>query len=126
MTDAPAPTGPELDILKLFWRDGDLSAREVQDRLPPDLDWAVSTTRTVLERMRVKGLLTRTSVHGLAVYAPAHRKVAVIGGVVARLKSLLEIDGPLPANALSGSQILSKSDIEELRKLLDQGPEAET
>jgi predicted transcriptional regulator len=123
MNDTPAPTGTELDLLKLFWREGSLSAREVQDRLPSDLDWAVSTTRTVLERMRAKGLLERRAVHGLAVYQAAHEKVAVIGGVVARLKSLLEINGPLPANALSGSQILSKAEIEALRALLDQDPE---
>ena len=119
MTDTPTPTDPELDLLKLFWRDGDLSAREVHDRLPPALGWAVSTTRTVLDRMRAKGLLVRRNVHGLAVYSPAQAKVAVLGGVVGRLRSLLEISGPLPASALSGSQILSADEIAELRRLLD-------
>lgn len=125
MTETPAPTDPEFDLLKLFWRDGDLSAREVHDRLPPDLGWAVSTTRTVLDRMRAKGLLVRRNVHGLAVYSPAQAKVAVLGGVVGRLRALLEISGPLPASALSGSQILSADEIAELRQLLDAGPDGQ-
>eukprot|EP01030_Chromulinospumella_sphaerica_P013466 gene13466-13244_t len=65
------PSDTELEILKVFWRDGAASAREIQAALPQALDWTGSTTRTVLERMRAKGLLVRRSVHGLAVYEAA-------------------------------------------------------
>ncbi|MDP2765665.1 MAG: BlaI/MecI/CopY family transcriptional regulator, partial [Brevundimonas sp.] len=67
MAEPTAPSETELDVLKCFWRDGDLSAREVQSRIAGDLGWSSSTTRTVLERMRTKGLLTRRDVHGMAV-----------------------------------------------------------
>ena len=112
------PTETELDVLKAFWRDGDLSGREAQERVGEALGWTSSTTRTVLERMRAKGLLTRRSVHGMAVYSAAQPKVAVIGGLMRRLSVLLEIDGALPAAALSGSQILDAGDIAELEALL--------
>lgn len=118
-----APSDAELAVLKCFWRDGALSAREVHTRIGAELDWTVSTTRTVLERMRAKGLLTRNEVHGMAVYATAQAKVTVIGGLMRRLSAMLEIDGPLPASAFSGSQLLDADDIAALEKALaDQTP----
>jgi BlaI family penicillinase repressor len=118
MSEPAVPTDAELDILKTFWRDGDMSAREVQTRIADGLGWTSSTTRTVLERMRAKGLLSRREVHGVAVYAPTQAKVAVIGGMMKRLSALLEIDGPLPAAAFSGSQLLDADDIAALEQAL--------
>lgn len=119
MTEPAAPTDAELDLLKCFWRDGDLSSREVQVRIADGLGWTSSTTRTVLERMRAKGLLARREVHGVAVYSATQPKVAVIGGLMKRLSAILEIDGPLPAAAFSGSQLLDAEDIAALKAALD-------
>ena len=118
MPEPSAPSDAELDLLKCFWRDGDLSASEVRARISHDLGWTSSTTRTVLERMRSKGLLTRRNVHGMAVYSTAQPKVAVIGGLMKRLGALLDLDGPLPVAAFSGSQILDADDIAELEAAL--------
>lgn len=112
------PSDTELDILKLFWRHGPMSGRETQAHAGPELGWADSTTRTVLERMRAKGLLARKSVHGLAVYEPAQGKVDVLGGVLRKLRGVLEIDGPLPVAAFTGSQILNPDEITELEAIL--------
>ena len=122
MTGPAVPTDAELDVLKAFWRDGPLSSREVQTRIADGLAWSSSTTRTVLERMRAKGLLIRREVHGVAVYAPAQPKVAVIGGLMKRLGHLLEVEGPLPAAAFSGSQLLSEADIAALEEALAAEP----
>jgi len=113
------PSDLELEVLKAFWRGGAMSAREAQGLIEPELGWSASTTRTVLERMVAKGLLVRRSVHGLAVYEARTGKVDVIGGVLNRLRGLLEIDGRLPASAFAGSQILSETEIEELEALLN-------
>jgi len=118
MAEPVVPTDAELDVLKAFWRDGALSSREVQARIADELAWSSSTTRTVLERMRAKGLLTRREVHGVAVYTPAQPKVAVIGRLMKRLGDLLEVEGPLPAAAFSGSQLLSEADIAALEAAL--------
>ena len=59
--------------------------------------------------------------HGLAVYEARTGKVDVIGGVLNRLRGLLEIDGRLPASAFAGSQILSETEIAELETLLNTG-----
>jgi BlaI family penicillinase repressor len=118
VTEPATPTDAELDLLKCFWRDGDLSSREVQVRIADGLGWTSSTTRTVLERMRAKGLLSRKEVHGVAVYSAIQPKVAVIGGLMKRLSAILEIDGPLPAAAFSGSQLLDAEDIAALKAAL--------
>lgn len=119
------PTDAELQVLKHFWRDGDLSSREVHDRIAARLDWTPSTTRTVLERMRSKGLLSRRDVHGVAVYSHAQPKTQVLGGLVRRLSALLELDGGLPAAAFSGSQLLDSDDISELEAVLNGSGEGE-
>jgi hypothetical protein len=54
----------------------------------------------------------------MAVYSTVQPKVAVIGGLMKRLGALLDLDGPLPAAAFSGSQILNADDIAELEAAL--------
>jgi BlaI family penicillinase repressor len=120
------PSDTELEILKVFWRDGPLSAREIQSSLPTALDWTASTTRTVLERMRAKGLLARRSVHGLAVYEAARGKADVLGGMLRRvMRQVLEVEGPLPAAAFAGSQILSAEELAQLEALINADDEAQ-
>ena len=114
------PSDAELDLLKLFWRDGPLSARAVHDQIGPQLGWAPSTTRTVLERMCAKGLLERRDLKGLAVFAPQQSKVDVLGRALRKFaRQVLEIDGPLSAQAFTGSQLLNPDEIAELQAMLD-------
>ncbi len=124
MDEAATPSDAEMAVLKAFWRQGPMSAREAQDALTGELEWAASTVRTVLERMRAKGLLTRRSVHGVAVYAPAGDKVSVLGGALRRLmRSVLEVRGELPASAFAGSEILTPEELARLHALLNAKPE---
>jgi len=124
MTDAPTPSEAEMAVLKAFWRAGPMSAREAQGALEGELDWAASTVRTVLERMRAKGLLQRRAVHGVAVYEPAADKVSVLGGALNRLvRSVLEVRGELPASAFAGSEILTPEELQDLHRLLNANPE---
>ncbi len=116
----PDPSDAEFDVLKLFWKDGPLSAREVHDRIGPQLGWASSTTRTVLDRMCGKGLLTRREQGGVAVFAPGESKVDVVGRALTKFaRRVLEIDGPLSAQAFTGSQLLNADEIAQLQALLD-------
>jgi predicted transcriptional regulator len=120
------PSDAEFDVLKLFWKDGALSAREVHDRIGPQLGWAPSTTRTVLERMCAKGLLDRTGRGGVAVFTAQESKVDVVGRALRKFaRRVLEIDGPLNAQAFTGSQLLSPGEIAELQAMLDANAEEE-
>jgi BlaI family transcriptional regulator, penicillinase repressor len=66
------------------------------------------------------------SVHGVAVYEPAHSKVEVLGPLLRRLvRGILEVDGVLPASAFSGSQLLTEEDLAELEQVLNTAQEDE-
>ena len=114
------PSDAEFDVLKLFWRDGPLNAREVHERIGPQLGWAPSTIRTVLERMCAKGLLERTERGGVAVFTASESKVDVVGRANLRsARRVMEVDGPLSAQAFTGSQLLTSDEIAELQAVLD-------
>jgi predicted transcriptional regulator len=114
------PSDAEFDVLKLFWKGGPLNAREVHDRIGPQLGWAPSTTRTVLERMCAKGLLVRSERGGVAVFQAQESKVDVVGRALRKFaRRVLEIDGPLSAQAFTGSQLLNPEEIAELQAMLD-------
>jgi predicted transcriptional regulator len=120
----PRPSDAEMEVLKALWAHGDASAREVHERLPEELGWAYSTTRTVLERMRAKGLVTRRSVHGLAVFAPADEKVGLLARMIRDFsRRVLGVDGPLPVSAFTGSSLLTDAEIAELEARLQEDEE---
>lgn len=112
------PSDAELKLLKLFWRDGAMSVREAHERAGPQLGWAISTTRTAVERMRAKGLLKRRNLHGVAVYSASRSKVEVVAGILQRLRGMLDLNRDLPASAFSGGQLLSESELAEVDRLL--------
>lgn len=120
---AADPSDAELKLLKLFWQHGALSVREAHDLAGPQLEWAISTTRTAVERMRAKGLLKRRSLHGVAVYSASRSKVEVVAAILQRLRGMLDLTGDLPASAFSGGQLLSESELAEVDRLLAEGRE---
>lgn len=110
----------ELEVLKALWEKHPQSARELHDELATRTGWAVSTTRTVLERMRTKELVLRSESHGLAVFAPAKTKVEVLGNSLSHLfRKVLEVPGSLPVSALTGSAILNADELAELDRMLN-------
>lgn len=121
MTTEPNPS--ELEVLKALWSSQRLSAREIHDRIGDAQGWSYSTTRTVIQRMVDKGLVTKDSVHGLAVFAAADRKVDLISQLVRSFtKRVLEADpSALPASAFAGSRLLDEAERAELDALLKAG-----
>lgn len=119
------PSNTELELLKCLWRHEACSAREVHNQVAPVLDWSYSSTRKTLERMVEKGLVSESDSHGLNVYRAAVGKVSTLAALSADFaRRVLEIDGPLPAQAFAESRLLSDDEIDELEALLrdpDQG-----
>jgi BlaI family penicillinase repressor len=61
----------EWDILRVLWERGECTARDVADALEERRDWAYSTVRTMLERMRAKGRVSGRKVGNAWVYTAA-------------------------------------------------------
>jgi BlaI family transcriptional regulator, penicillinase repressor len=113
-------TRTELAVLKRLWTVDRLSAREVHDAVSGETGWSYSTTRTVLTRMEEKGLVKRTEVHGVAVYAAGLTRVQVLGAMAKELtRQVFDIKGALPASMFADSPHLSEDDLAELDAILN-------
>jgi predicted transcriptional regulator len=69
----PKPTPAELDMLRILWRTGPATARQVHEeasRSKPETSYA--TVLRFLQIMHGKGLLTRDDSQRAHVYAPVH------------------------------------------------------
>lgn len=116
------PSKSELAILKVLWAEAPLSAREIQEKVGPELDWSFSTTRTTLSRMADKSLLRLDTKHGVRVYSPVESKARTLSGVMREFfDTVLEIKGPLPTAAFHDSKMLTEEEWLELDRLLNEG-----
>ncbi|MGY1531073.1 BlaI/MecI/CopY family transcriptional regulator [Luteimonas sp. A649] len=113
------PSNTELELLKCLWRNEACSARELHNHVSPVLGWSYSSTRKTLERMVEKGLVEELDSHGLNVYRAAIGKVSTLAALSRDFaRRVLEIEGPLPAQAFADSRLLSEAEIDELEALL--------
>ena len=116
----PALTGPELELMKVLWRAGDLGAREIHDAVGARFDWAYSTTRTTLERMVRKGLVEKRAFHGLYVYGAAISRARGLAGLVREFAARVLESDPAPVVSLFAAQgALDEDEIAELHAILD-------
>ena len=122
-----SPTAPELDILKSLWESAPASARELHERVGEPAGWSLSTTRTVIRRMRDKGHLAESKVHGVTVYAPVSEKARTLAALARDFFGrVLERSAPLPASAFAESGILDADEAEEIARLLGEVDEDQT
>jgi predicted transcriptional regulator len=117
----PQPTGAELEILRVLWRRGRATVREVQDALPRGDQLAYTTVLKLLQIMAEKRLVTRDAAARQHVY----RAAVPESGVKRRLvKDLLDraFDGSamgLVMQALSAKPA-TPDELRQLRALLDE------
>jgi BlaI family transcriptional regulator, penicillinase repressor len=117
----PSPTGAELDILRVLWKRGPGTVREVHDEVTRSKPVTYTTVLKQMQVMRRKGLLVRSDRFRSHVYEPsqpqAHtqRRLAL---------SLLRqaFDGSargLLQSVLAGRRV-DPVELAEVRRLLDQ------
>ncbi len=118
-SDLPRPTDSELSILRVLWRRGPSTVREVLEEMAPGTGY--TTVLKFLQIMAEKGLVRRDESRRTHVYRPAasreetQRKLT--GDLIKRAfngsaKSLV-------LQALSGTKA-SAEDLAEIRRLLDE------
>jgi predicted transcriptional regulator len=85
MDEGPNPTGRELEILKVLWRRGEATVREVYEELREELPIVQNTVQAFLRTMEEKGLV-RHRVEGRAfIYRPVAGKDRTGRSLVSRL-----------------------------------------
>jgi BlaI family penicillinase repressor len=110
----------EWDLLEALWAAERATAREVSEALAKKRGWAVSTTKTLLDRMVIKGLLTARQVGNVWEYTPAMRPVDARRSAWADFvgKAFGGAAGPA-LHFLAKDAKLSRKELAELRMLLD-------
>ncbi len=105
--------------MKILWKDGRSSAREVHDQVADAYDWAYSTTKTIMDRMVKKGHLARENFHGVYLYKPLITKPAGLASFVRNFADhVLELDYGAVVSLFARSQALTPKEIKELNDLL--------
>ena len=115
----PDLTKAEFNILRIVWKNGKLSVREVHDQITTTHDWAYSTTKTVMDRMVRKRLLAREKFHGVFLYHPLISRPTGFTRIVQFFADhVLELDYGEVVALFSRSNALRPDEIRELENLL--------
>lgn len=124
--ERPELAKTELDVMKVLWDGGKLSAREVHERLAEAQGWAYSTTRTVLERMVAKELVDKDRFHGIYLYRPAISKAAGLAPLVREFASrVLEMDARPVVSLFAAGGSLTEDEVAELASILERNGEGD-
>lgn len=109
------PTELELEILKLLWKDGGLSGRQLRDQLAATRELTYTSVMTVLKIMEEKGYVTRERTGGNFLYSARLSQKAATRGM---LRDLVDrVFGGSAAMAMINLLEASDVDAEELRQL---------
>ena len=121
--EPPELSRAEYDILRILWKDGRLTVREVHDQIQKIHEWAYTTTKTMMDRMIKKGLLEREKFHGIFLYRPLISKAAGLARMVQFFADrVLETDTGAVVSMFARSKALNSVEIKELEELLDKLP----
>jgi BlaI family penicillinase repressor len=111
----------EWDLLEVLWDKERSTAREVAEALEKKRGWAVSTVKTLLDRMVKKELVAARQVGNVWEYTPAVRPVEARRSAWAELVTKAFGGAVAPAlHFLAQDAKLSKKELAELRALLDR------
>jgi BlaI family transcriptional regulator, penicillinase repressor len=111
----------EWDLLDALWTSERATAREVTEALSAKRGWAVSTVKTLLDRMVEKGLVHARQVGNVWEYTPAVRRVDARRSAWGEFVGKAFGGSAAPAlHFLARDAKLSKKELAELRALLDR------
>jgi len=118
----PTLNRSEWSLMHAVWRLASATVREIHEAVAGETDWAYSTTKTLLERMEKKGLLTAGRVGNVKVYSARVTRKQLVSREV---KEFLDIalDGSLAPLVpyIARNRRLSDAEVKKLRKLLENG-----
>ncbi|MFB5674220.1 BlaI/MecI/CopY family transcriptional regulator [Paenibacillus terreus] len=121
MNELPQISDAEFEVMKVIWSHAPISTNEVIEKLTKTSKWSPKTIQTLLLRLVKKKALTYTKESRVFVYTPLIQEDEYIKH---ESKTFLDrfYNGALNSmvlNFLEHEQV-SKEDIHELRKILDE------
>jgi BlaI family transcriptional regulator, penicillinase repressor len=117
--DLPELSKAEYDILRILWKQGKQSVREVHEQIRDIQHWAYPTTKTMLDRLVSKGLVHRKKFHGLFLYSAAlSRPVGLAKLIQFFANRVLEVDPSTVVSMFAHSDAITPEEMQELRQLI--------
>ena len=119
--ETPIPSNAELEILRILWKRGASTVREVHEQLKHERDVGYTTVLKTMQVMAEKKIVTRDESERSHVYAPAVEEKSVKRRLVSELldKAFDGSAAQLVMQALSDKRA-SREDLRKIRKLLDE------
>lgn len=118
--ELPELSKAEYDILRILWKHGNLTVREVHDQLHETYGWAYTTTKTMMDRMVNKELLDKEVFHRIYLYAPRISRPEGLAKLVQFFADrILETDANTVVAMFNRSDAITPQEIEQLEALLD-------
>jgi BlaI family transcriptional regulator, penicillinase repressor len=111
----PLPTNAELEILRILWREGPQTVRQVHDTVRADRDVQYTTVLKTLQVMSEKGLVVRDESTRSHVYDAAVAESAVKHDLVSDILDRV-FDGSA-ANLVMQALASTRATPEELRQI---------
>src|SRR5215470_8774615 len=119
-------TEQELEIMKVVWERPSSTVRDVYEALREKKTTAYTTVMTMMNILESKGHLVKRPEGRAYVYEPAQAKTQVISSMVQDFLDRV-FNGaaqPLLLNLVQDRKV-SKDDLDEISRLIDQTPEEE-
>lgn len=126
MKKLPQISEAEYEVMKVIWQYAPISTNDITDKLLQTTDWNPRTIQTLIKRLTSKGAITYEKQSRVFVYTPLIQENEYIGqesssfldkfyggNITSMLSAFLENDK------------LTKTDIQELKALLEEIPKKE-
>ena len=122
--ERPELSKAEWVVMNKVWELKKTNVREVCEELKPSQNWAYNTVRTIMERLREKGYLSVKKVGNTFFYRPRVPRWKVAREAMERFadKVFDGAIGPVVSHLIREDK-LSRSELEEVRRLLEQEDE---
>lgn len=120
-TDFPLPTEAELSILRVLWREGRCTVRQVLEEVSRERPVGYTTVLKLMQIMHEKGLVERDESDRTHVYRAAVAQQRTERRLVSHLidRAFAGSTAELVMRAL-GTRRASAEELEEIRRLIDE------
>lgn len=109
----------ERKVLEVLWDNGDLSAKELAQRLQAQVGWSKTTTYTVIKKCIEKKVLSRTD-PGFLCRALVSREAVQEQETDALIDKMYGGSADLLVSNLLGRRRLSADEVERLKKRIEE------
>ncbi|HKS97581.1 MAG TPA: BlaI/MecI/CopY family transcriptional regulator [Terriglobia bacterium] len=119
---SPTPTPQELEIMKIVWRRGPVTVRDVYEALRAERQIAYTTVMTMMKILEEKGYLKKRRQERAYLYRAAERQDKVIRGMIREFVGRV-FDGsaePLLLHLVKDHRI-SRQELDRISRMIQDG-----